>query len=71
MRKPKSDNGKTKYEPTAREKTVLDNVVAAQGAPRIKVIDGEKAPTVTPDHPNELVGYALLMEALGRSASIF
>ena len=65
QKKPKSDTGKAKYELTARDKTVLANVAAALGAPRIKVIDGEKGPTVKADHPHELVGYGLLMEALG------
>jgi hypothetical protein len=65
QKKPKPDNGKAKYELSARDKTVLAKLAAAMGAPRIKVIDGENAPTLKPDHPNELVGYGLLMEALG------
>jgi hypothetical protein len=71
-KKPKENNpnaGKAKYEPTAREKTALDQYVAhvkaAPATPCIKVTDGKKAPTIKPDHPDESVGYALLMEALG------
>jgi hypothetical protein len=70
-KKPKENNpnaGKAKYEPTAREKTALDQYVAhvkaAPAAPCIKVTD-KKAPTIKPDHPDEPLGYALLMEALG------
>ena len=60
------NTGKAKYEPTVREKIALDRyaalVAAAPAAPRIKVID-EK--TVTPDHTDKPLAYALLMEALG------
>jgi hypothetical protein len=69
QKKPNPDAGKAKYERTAQEKTALDQlaarVAAAPAAPRIKVTDGKNAPTIKPDHPDERLGYALLMEALG------
>ena len=69
QKKPNPDAGKAKYERTAQEKTALDqfiaHVAAAPAAPRIKVTDGKKAPTIKPDHPDERLGYALLMETLG------
>ena len=65
QKKPNPDAGKAKYERTAREKTALNRFIAAPAAPRIKVTDGKKAPTIKPDHPDEPLGYLLLMEALG------
>jgi hypothetical protein len=38
---------------------------ATKTAPRMKVLDDGKAPRISPDHPDEAVGYALLMEAIG------
>jgi hypothetical protein len=71
-KKPKENNpnaGKAKYEPNAREKAALDqyiaDVSAAPAAPGIKVINGNKKLTFMPDHPNQPLGYALLMGALG------
>jgi hypothetical protein len=68
-KKPGPDAGKQKYEPTEREKTALDRYHAqkatAPAAPRIKVSAGEKATVISLDHPDELVGLALLTQALG------
>jgi hypothetical protein len=61
--------GKQKYEPTEREKTALDRYrapkAAAPAAPRMKVINDKKEPTIGPDHPDRPLAYALLEEALG------
>jgi hypothetical protein len=61
--------GKTKYQPTEQEKTALGDHIArlnaAPTAPRIKVTKDASATKIGPDHPNELVGRGLLMEALG------
>jgi hypothetical protein len=53
-----------KYEPTPQERTAIDkylNRKAANLAPRVKVQNKKFAP----DHPDKVVGYRLLMEALG------
>jgi hypothetical protein len=67
-KKPALDPGKAKYQPTAREQTALgkfDARRAAETAPRMKVLNGGKAPEISLDHPEKAVGYVLLMEALG------
>jgi hypothetical protein len=67
LRPPKKP--KQKYEPTEREKTALDRYhaqkAAAPAAPRMKVINDKKEPTIAPDHPDKPLAYALLMEAIG------
>ncbi len=66
-REPEAQKGK--YEPTAREKTVLGEHIArleaAPPAPRIKVTKGGKATEIGLHHPNDAIGYGLLMEAIG------
>jgi hypothetical protein len=68
-KKPDPDAGKQKYEPTEREKTALDRYYAqkttAPAAPRMKVTNDKKAPTIAPDHPDVPLAYALLRESLG------
>jgi hypothetical protein len=57
---------KPEYEPTAQELSVLSKHFSGkidQTAPRIKVLKGGK--DILPDHPHKLIGYALLMEAVG------
>ena len=58
-----------KYQLTAREQTALakhgTRMAAETPAPRMKVANGEKATTLSLHHPDKVVGYALLMEALG------
>ena len=64
-KKPDPDAGK--YQPTAREQAVLDKYkaqTAAENTPRIKVSQ-KKGTAISLDHPDGLVGYALLTEALG------
>jgi len=68
QKKPKPDTGKAKYEPTAPEKAALDRYRAGPTVPRIKVTDGKN---LKPDHPDELVGSALLAEALGTGSADF
>jgi hypothetical protein len=65
----KPDAGKVSYQPTAREQAALGKFAAqraSEGAPRMKVVNGGKAPAeISLDHPEKAVGYVLLMEALG------
>jgi hypothetical protein len=59
---------KPKYEPTSKERAAMGAFLAhkvAKPAPGMKVVEGEKAPKLSPDHPDTAIGYALLMEALG------
>ena len=65
-KKPDPDAGT--YQPTAREQAVLDKYkvqTAAEMTPRIKVSHNKKAKSISLDHPDELIGSALLAEALG------
>jgi hypothetical protein len=60
---------KPQYEPTSREQTAIAKYFARRAAetpaPRMKMLKGEQVQTISPDHPDEAVGHALLMEALG------
>ncbi len=57
---------KPEYEPTAAELSAVKKFAAQQAAsPRMRVTKGENATRIGPDHPDEVVGYALLGEALG------
>jgi hypothetical protein len=61
------DGLKANHRLTAQEQAAIDKYrarKAASPAPRLKVLD-EKIPRISPDHPDEVVGYLLLMEALG------
>jgi hypothetical protein len=52
---------------TSQERTAIDKFLArnaANPAPRLKVLK-EKVPTIAPDHPDDLAGQMLLMDALG------
>jgi hypothetical protein len=54
------------YELTAQEKSVIGKHFSEkldQTTPRMRVVRGGK--DMLPDHPNKLIGYALLMESLG------
>jgi hypothetical protein len=58
----------------AREQAVLDKYkaqTAAEKTPRIKVSHDKKATAISLDHPDGLIGYALLTEALGTVDSDF
>lgn len=61
--------GKADYQVTEEERAALSNHIArlkdAPIAPRIKVTNDGKVAEFGMDHPHALVGYGLLMEALG------
>src|SRR5215469_13117169 len=64
----KPDPNAGKYQPTAREQAALDKYeaqTAAEYTPRIKVSVDKKPTAISLDHPDELIGSALLAEALG------
>jgi hypothetical protein len=66
-KKPETNTAKPKYEPTSRELTAIKKLVAqsaAKAAPRLEVLN-EKGTTISPAHPDQLAGQALLMDALG------
>jgi hypothetical protein len=66
--KPRPNTAKPKYEPTATERSALgkyDSRKATQTAPRLKVLKSGEKVTISPDHPDQPVGWSLLMEALG------
>lgn len=70
MKRKKRESGsrKLKYQPTAQERSAVgDNYLrrAADTAPRIKVLGDGKAAKISVHHPDEAIGFVLLMEALG------
>jgi hypothetical protein len=72
-KKAKPKAAKQKHEATERERAALRNIVernAAAPAPRLKVLH-EETLRIFPDHPVEIVGGALLMEALGTTSFDF
>jgi hypothetical protein len=69
-KKPNPDAGK--YQPTARDQAVLGKYkaqTAAENTPRVKVSHEKKGTVISLDHPDELIGSALLAEALARWCS--
>jgi hypothetical protein len=68
-KKREPEAAEAKYQLTSQEQTALGKHLARRAAetpaPRMKVANGEKATTLLPHHPDKVVGYALLMEALG------
>jgi hypothetical protein len=66
-KKVKPNSEKPTYAVTAQERTAINKLLArkaANPAPRLKVLK-EKATSISPDHPNDLAGQALLMDAVG------
>jgi hypothetical protein len=66
-KKPEPNAAKPKYEPTSQELTAIKKFVeqnAAKPAPRLKVLN-EKGTTISPVHPDQFAGQALLMDAIG------
>ena len=64
----KPDPNAGKYQPTPREQAALakyEAQAAAEKTPRIKVSHDKKAAAISLDHPDGLIGTALLTEALG------
>jgi hypothetical protein len=61
--------GQANYRLTEQERAALAKNVARRAAetpaPRVKVSNDSRLPKLVPDHPDRVVGYALLMEALG------
>jgi hypothetical protein len=57
----------SKYEPTDRELTAMRKFLEKRGgqAPGVKVTARSEIPKMALDHPDEAIGLALLMEALG------
>jgi hypothetical protein len=67
-KKPKSDGLEPSYQPSSQEETALRKYLvrhASKTAPRVKVKNDGGLPKLSPDHPDEAVGYMLLMEAVG------
>jgi len=67
-KKHEPDGGQRSYEPSAQELAVLKRYLArgaTKTAPRVKVLNGGRAPKIALDHPKQGVGQVLLMEALG------
>src|SRR5262245_48591977 len=65
-KKVKPNSVKQKYVPTAAERTAIEKFLArnaAKPAPRLKIL--KEKPRIALDHPHELAGQALLMDALG------
>jgi hypothetical protein len=69
------DTGKVNYQPTAQERSALGKHFsrrALRTAPRIKVnLNSSKAAVTSVDHPDQAVGWLLLMDALGTADSDF
>jgi hypothetical protein len=67
-KKPEPNAAKPYDNMTAQERTAIDKFRArnaANPAPRLKVLLKGQAATISPDHPNDLAGQMLLMDALG------
>lgn len=60
---------------TERERRVLSRnrqrSEAEVPAPRVKISNEGKVPTISPDHPNAAIGFQLLAEALGSTSEDF
>ena len=67
-KKPEPNAAKTDNKMTAQERAAIDKFVArnaANPAPRLKVLNGKQAVSISLDHPDNLTGQMLLMDALG------
>ena len=68
-KKTRPETEQAKYQLTAREKTAVEQhaarMAAEPTAPSMRVSNDEEAPKIEPHHPDKVIGYALLMEALG------
>jgi hypothetical protein len=67
-KKPEPNAAKPKYEPTSQEQAAIDKFFArnsARPAPRLKVLNNKEGARISPNHPVDLVGKLLLMDALG------
>jgi hypothetical protein len=67
-KKPEPGAAKPHDKMTAQERNAIDRFLArnaANPAPRLKVLNGKQAASISPDHPDNLTGQMLLMDALG------
>ena len=67
-KKPEPNAAKPHDKMTAQERNAIDRFLArnaANPAPRLKVLNGKQAVSISPDHPDNLTGQMLLMDALG------
>jgi hypothetical protein len=67
-KKPEPNAAKPYDNMTAQERTAIDRFLArnaANPAPRLKVLNGEQAVSISPDHPDNGTGQMLLMDAFG------
>jgi hypothetical protein len=67
-KKPEPNGARPYDKMTPRERTAIDKFLArnaANPAPRLKVLNGKKSVSISPDHPKKVVGEMLLMDALG------
>ncbi len=72
-KKPQPDAAKPKYEPSSQELAALGKYLARKAdssGPRLKVVKG-KVVRISPDHPDEFIGFVLLMDALGTADGDF
>jgi len=74
-KKTKAGTAATKvYEPTSGERTAISKYLArreAKPSVRIKVSKNGGVPKIETDHPHEIIGEALLMDALGTADGEF
>ena len=56
-----------KYAPTERERTAISRFrnAHAERGPRVKISRQGETPQIALEHPEETIGYALLMDAMG------
>jgi hypothetical protein len=73
-KQPKQRAAKPTYQPTSQEQAALGRFCArstGEPAPRLKVENSDQLPSISPDHPDDAVGLALIMEALGTDNTDF
>jgi len=74
-RKPKQEDIAKRYQPTERERAVVDAYFARKEqippAPRLKVVETDGVNKIEADHPDGAIAQILLMEALGTTDSAF
>jgi len=64
-KKPKPLTVKPDHKPTARELAAIRKFGRAERSPRVKMSKLGDAPAWKTDHPDELIGFLMLMEAIG------
>jgi hypothetical protein len=64
----KESTNEREYKRTEREEGALaklQKIIQAEKVPRVKAVKADGRVTLEPDHPHKVIGYALLLEALG------